>query len=163
MKNCCKTALRSLSSGDPFTAVYLMIPEFGGQPSTLPLPHFRLHPILIASGMWRTPCGWRQTPVPGDADVVRLTVTVPVVHTVYRLTVNLQAALRCLKQVMESPVPVLVKASAAGVAAVLCLASVHDDGLFAAMIITVMKTVRYITIQLCHDGFLLNEIRFTTI
>lgn len=91
--------------------------------------------------------------VSGDTDMIRLTVAIPVVHAVYRLAVNLKAALRGLEQVVERPVPILVKASAAGIAAVFGLASVHDDGLFTAVIITVMKTVCYITIQFCHDGF----------
>lgn len=93
--------------------------------------------------------------VSGNADVVRLAVAVPVVHAVHRLAVHLQTALRSLEQVVEGSVLVLVKAAAAGVAAVLGLASVHDDRLLAAVIVAVMKTVCYITIQFCHDNFLL--------
>jgi hypothetical protein len=85
--------------------------------------------------------------------VVRLTVSVPVVHAVHRLAVYLQTALWSLEQVVERSILVLVKASAAGIAAVLGFAPVHDNSLLAAVIVTVMKTVCYITIQFCHDKF----------
>jgi hypothetical protein len=91
--------------------------------------------------------------VPRDADVVSLTVAVSVVYAVHCLAVHLQPALRSLEQVVERAVPVLVKASAAGVAAVFGFAAVHDNGLLAAVVVTVMKTVCYITIQFCHDNF----------
>ncbi len=88
-----------------------------------------------------------------DADVVCLTVTIFVVHAVHGLTVDLQTAFGSLEQVVEAAVLVLVKASATGVTAVLCLTPVYNDGLLTAVVITVMKTICYIAIQFCHDDF----------
>ena len=76
-----------------------------------------------------------------------LAVALLIVNTVYRLAINLQAFLRCLEQVGKCPVLVLVKAAAAGVAAVLCTFSVYHDGLLAAAVVRVVNTILYITIQ----------------
>lgn len=84
--------------------------------------------------------------VPGDTDMIRLTVAIPVVHAVYRLAVNLKAALRGLEQVVERPVPILVKASAAGIASVFGCLAFHHNTMLATAVLRVVHTTGYITI-----------------
>ena len=151
MKNCCKTALRSLSSGDPFTAVYLMIPSSGDSLPRFPYPisAFILYLSHLECGALRV-AGVRR-PVPGDADVVRLTVAVSVVDTVYRLAVNLQAALRRLEHILECALFVLVKAAAAGLRTIMSAVPIHNNCLLTAAVICIMQTVGYCTIKFCHN------------
>jgi hypothetical protein len=47
---------------------------------------------------------------------------------------------------MEGTVLILIKASAAGIIAVLCPGSFYDDGGLAAIIIRIVETACYITI-----------------
>lgn len=68
-------------------------------------------------------------------NVLGLAVAAFIVDAVYCLAVDLQAALWCLKNIFKGALLVLIKASAAGIAAIFCLASVYDNRLLAAMII----------------------------
>jgi hypothetical protein len=106
----------------------------GGFPSQENLPASCHSPLShLKCGALRM-AGIRRS-VSGNADMVRLAVTVSVIYTVYSLAVNLQPTFRCLKQVMKRSVLVLVETSAAGFAAVFCLASVYNNCLLAAVMI----------------------------
>lgn len=93
--------------------------------------------------------------VAGDADVLGGAVAVFVVDAFHGFAVHFQTALRCLEQVVEGTVTVLVETSAAGLLFILGILAVHDNCLLAAAVIRIVKTACYITIQLCHRIFLL--------
>ena len=81
-----------------------------------------------------------------NSDVFCLAVALFIINTVYCLTVNLKAGFWCFKQVVECSVFFLIKASAAGLTGVFCLASVYNNRLFAAAVLRIVKAVRYVTV-----------------
>lgn len=74
-------------------------------------------------------------------NMLGLTVTAFVINAVYGLTVNLQTAFGCLEDVFKGALLVLVKASAAGLGALLCAVSVHNNRLLAAAVVCIVQTV----------------------
>ena len=81
-----------------------------------------------------------------NSDVFCLTVALFIINTVYCLTVNLKAGFWCFKQVVECSVFFLIKASAAGIAGILCIVTIDDNFALAAAIIRIMHTAGNITI-----------------
>ena len=73
-------------------------------------------------------------------------MSVIVVDTLYCLTVYRQAALRGLKDILEQTALVLIKASAAGLLFLFRIAPVHHDGLLAAAVIRIVKTIGHIAL-----------------
>ena len=73
-------------------------------------------------------------------------MAVIIVDTLYCLTVYGQAALRGLKDILEQTAFVLIKASAAGLLFLFRIVPVHHNGLLAAAVIRIVKTVCYIAL-----------------
>jgi len=119
---------------------------FSLRPLAACLPHLKGSALRMACLMSAVSC---------DADMLCMAAAVLIVYTVHRLAVHLQTGLRCLKQVLEGSLSLLVETSAAGIAGLLCLTSIYDNGLLAAAVIRIVKAVLYTTFQFCHDSFLL--------
>ena len=73
-------------------------------------------------------------------------MSVIVVDTLYCLTVYRQAALRCFKNVLKETALVFIEASAAGLFFFFRVMSVYQDGLLAAAMIGIVKTICYVAL-----------------
>ena len=73
-----------------------------------------------------------------------------VVETVHHITFHLKLWFRSFKEILKKPASVLLKASAAGITAVLRPGTFHKDLTPAAASLRIMNTRCHSTIQLCH-------------
>lgn len=93
--------------------------------------------------------------VAGNGNPLCAALMVVVVDAVYGVTVHHELRLRCFEQVLEHAAAVLLKASAAGIAAVFRRLAFHIDPALAAAVFRVVDACLYRTFQSCHFAFLL--------